>query len=429
MKALRISLILVVIAALVLPVTSIFGQEEVELQLTWWGSQNRHDRTIAVLDLYTAANPNVSFVYEFSNFADYWPLVTTKASGNALPDVMQHDYAFIQDWVASGQLLALDDFIADGTIDVSNVPPSLLEGGMVDGKVYGISLGVNSQSFIIDADAFAEAGIELPANDWTWADFEAIVMQLHDELGIWGFGTLLADEALWKSLYLGHGEWAFSDDNTSIGYENDQYYIDYLNMLLRLQDAGAIPTIEEEVELDEAGPEGSPMVTGESAMQYQWSNQVIAVTNAAGEGRNLILHPLPRPVGGVSQNYLKPSMFFSIPASSDNPEAAAQFISFFTNSLEANEVLSAERGVPISSVVREHLKPLVDPVTQLTFDFLSTVEADASAVPPPDPVGWPEIRDNVFDPLFIEPVRYGELSPEEGMQLLRDEANAILSAN
>jgi multiple sugar transport system substrate-binding protein len=331
--------------------------------------------------------------------------------------------------VNSGQLMTLDEFIADGTIDLSNVPEGLVAPGMVNGQTYAVSLGVNSQAIIIDTDAFEAAGIELPPTNWTWTQFEEIVMQLHEELGIWGFGSLLADEALWKSLYIGHGGWAFSEDNKSIGYEDDQPYIDYLNMILRLQEAGAIPLVEDEIELDALGPEGSPLVTGDSVMQYQWSNQVIAVTNAAGEGRNFQLWPLPRPEGGQSQNYLKPSMFFAIPAGSEHPEEAAKFISFFTNSMEANEILLAERGVPISSAVREHLQPLVDPVTQMTFDFLTLIESDSSPVPPPDPAGWPEIRDNVFDPLFIEPVRFGELSPEEGMQLLRDEANLILSQN
>lgn len=429
MRTIKFSLIVLVIAALLLPSVSVMGQDKIELQMTWWGSQTRHDKTIAVVEMYEAENPNVDIVYEFSNFGDYWPLVTTKASGNALPDIMQHDYAFIQDWVNSDQLLPLDDFIADGTIDLSNVPEGLVAPGVVNGETYGISLGVNSQAFIIDVAAFEAAGIELPPTDWTWTQFEETVMQLHEKLGIWGFGSLLADEALWKSLYIGNGGWVFSEDNTAIGYEDDQPYIDYLNMILRLQEAGAIPSVEDEVELDALGPEGSPLVTGDSAMQYQWSNQVIAVTNAAGPERSFQLWPLPRPEGGQPQNYLKPSMFFTIPASSEHPEEAAKFINFFINSLAANEILSAERGVPISTVVREHLQPMVDPVTQLTFDFLTLVEADSSPVPPPDPAGWPEIRDNVFDPLFIEPVRYGELSPEDGMQILRDEANLILGQN
>jgi multiple sugar transport system substrate-binding protein len=430
MRSIKLFLVLLLLVALVLPSTSLFGQEEeIELQMTWWGSQTRHDKTIEVIEMFEAEHPNIHIVYEFANFNDYWTLLNTKASSDALPDIMQHDYAFLQDWVARDLLMPLDPFIESGAINTADIPEGLLAPGIINGQNYALSLGVNSQSIIIDTDAFAEAGIELPSADWTWTEFEETVMALHESLGKWGFGSLLTDEAMWKSLQIGHGGWAFNEEGTAIGYEDDQPTIDYLDMILRLQDAEAIPTIADEVELENAGPEASPIVTGDSAMQYQWSNQVIAVTNAAGEGRNFKLWHLPRPDGGVSQNYLKPSMFFTIPATSEHPEEAAMFIDFFTNSMEANEILAAERGVPVSTVVRDHLLPLVTPVMQETFDFLSRVEADSSPVPPPDPVGWAEIRDNVYDPLVIEPVRYGELEPAEALQLLREEANRILAQN
>src|SRR5690554_6213016 len=423
MKSLRYSLVLILVAVLALPVAVTQGQGTIELQLTWWGSQTRHDKTIEVIELFEAEHPDIDIIYEFSNFTDYWTLLSTKAASDSLPDVMQHDYAYLAEWALRGQLMPLDDFIADGTIDVSNIAQSIIDSGKIDGQTYGLSLGSNSQAFILDVDAFAAAGLDLPSPDWTWQEFEETVLKLHEELGIWGFGTLLDDEALWKSLQIGHDRWAFSEDGTSLGYEDDQAMIDHLSMILRLQDAGAIPTIEEEIEYDTTGPEGSPLVLGKSAIQYQWSNQVLAVANAAGPDRNFKLWHLPRPEGGQPSNYVKPSMFFSIPASAEHPQEAAMFIDFFTNSMEANEILAAERGVPMSAPVREHLLPDLDPVMAETFDFLVRVEADSSPVPPPDPPGYADLRLNVYGPQFVDVVRFEEMTPEEAVQFFREEAN------
>jgi multiple sugar transport system substrate-binding protein len=66
---------------------------------------------------------------------------------------------------------------------------------------------------------------------------------------------------------------------------------------------------------------------------------------------------------------------------------------------------------------------------QETFDFLVRVEADSSPVPPPDPPGYADLRLNVYGPQFVEPVQYGEMTPEEGVQFFREEANRILSQN
>src|SRR5690606_41507953 len=115
------------------------------------------------------------------------------------------------------------------------------------------------------------------------------------------------------------------DDGTAIGYEDDQPLIDFYDMIVRLQNEGAIANREEVLQMTGAGPEQGPVVTGAAASAYQWSNQVIAVYTAAGEDRDLVLHPLPRPEGGQSENYMKPSMYFSVTASCPHPEEAAKF--------------------------------------------------------------------------------------------------------
>jgi len=430
MKSGKALIILVLLVALLAPATAAYGkQEKVELHITWWGSQTRHDKTIAAIELFETQNPNIDVIYEFSGWGDYWTLMTTKASGDNLPDVMQHDYAFMYEWYSRDLLMPLDEFIADGTINLADVPPALLESGQIDGKQYGISLGTNSQAMMLDLDAFEKAGVELPSPQWTWTEFEETCLKLHEALDIWCFGGTLEDEALWKSLYLGYGEWVFAEDNKSLGYDSDEHIVEFLNMILRLMDKGALPTEAEWAEYEDQGPENNPIVTGKAAMAYHWSNQVVAVANAAGEGRHFKLWHLPRPEGGQPENYVKPSMFFAIPASAKHPKEAAMLIDFFTNSLEANEILAAERGVPISTVVWEHLYESADPVQQEIFDFLARVTEDSSPVPPPDPAGWAEIRDNLYEPLFIDPVLYGEISPEEGAAAFREEANLVLSRN
>lgn len=420
-----------VIAALLLALggASLAQDAPVELRMVWWGSQNRHDRTIQVIEMYEAANPNVDIVYEFANFNDYWTLVNTQAAGGDLACIMQQDYAYLAEWGGRGLLQPLDPFVESGVIDLSNVDDTFVAGGRVDGQLYGLSLGANSQAIILDVDKFEEAGIELPDPQWTWADFEETARALHEALGIYAYGSpSLGDDQIWTSLMLANGVNPFNEENTGFGYDDDQALIDHFNMLVELQNEGVIMSLEE-ISQGAEGPENSPIVTGDAAMQYQWSNQVVAITTAAGEDRHFRLWHLPRPEGGQPANYLKPSMFFSIPSNCENAEEAAKFINFFTNDLEANEVLFAERGVPISSAVREHLQPMLDTTGQETFDFLERVGADSSPIFPPNPPGYNDIRNNVWLPLFHDPVLYGQMSVEEGVAAFRSEAEAILSMN
>ena len=123
-------------------------------------------------------------------------------------------------------------------------------------------------------------------------------MDIHTKLGINGGGANLDDIQMWKSLYLGYGQWGFSTDGKALGYTDDQKFVDYLKMLMRLQDAGAITSQQDEIASFRAGNvEALPIVTGKAAMQYLWSNQLVAAWTAAGDDRHFKLDHAAAPEG------------------------------------------------------------------------------------------------------------------------------------
>jgi multiple sugar transport system substrate-binding protein len=403
----------------------------VELRIAWWGSQDRHNRTIKAIELFQKKHPHVKVSYEFAGWQDYWTKMTTQAAGRSLPDVMQQDYAYITEWSSRGLLAPLDDAAKSGVLDLRDVSEDLLKAGQVGGKLLGVSLGTNAQCWVLDLDAFKKAGLELPPPSWTWADFEKVTMALREKLGIWGMGSGIWENQIWGSLYLSAGQWRYSADGSRIGYPDDKPLVDYLQMLLRLQKANALIPRAEEVatyNTQTKGIEVSPIVPGKAAMAYMWSNQIVAVWKAAGgDARNFRMVPLPRIPGGKPANYYKASMFWSVTSHSKHPREAAMFVDFFTNSPEANDVLFAERGVPIAGKIRQALQPKLGKSQAEMFAYLDRLGKDVQPIPPPDPPGHTEIVKNVFDPQVMDPVAYERLSPEKGAALLRQEANAILA--
>jgi multiple sugar transport system substrate-binding protein len=341
---------------------------------------------------------------------------------------MQQDYATITQWNANNLLVPLDDYVASGAINLSDVPKNSIDGGRLNGKLIAVNLGNNSQSFVLDVAAFEKAGVPLPAQNWTWDDLESTAMALKSTLGIYGVGASLSDIQLWKSLYLGYGQWAFSTDGKALGYTDDQRYVDYLKMVQRLQDAGAAPSQQEDIaQYRTTGVEATPIVSGKAAMQYMWSNQVVAAWTAAGADRKFKLNPLPRPKGGQSENYLKPSQFISITSHSKHPKEAAMFIDFITNDLDANKILLGERGVPISPKVSAAIKPLLTPAQIETINYLGIIEKDSSPLPPPDPAVQTKLNDNVFLPQLVDPVLLKQTSPEDAVGRFRKDATAMLA--
>jgi multiple sugar transport system substrate-binding protein len=406
------------------------AQDSVDLRFIWWGGQLRADITRQVIDLFVAAHPEVNFTYEFLSFNDYWLLLPAQAAGGGLPDIMQHGSPTLVEWAANGLLHPLDEFVESGVIDFTNIPAALQTQGAVDGQIYGLSAGTNANGFVVDLDAFESAGIEVPADTWTWEDFESVVLQLHESLGIWGFGMYLHHIDLWRAIYSGHTMDLYAPDGQSLAYTDDQPLIDHMNMILRLQEAGAIPTQAEETEVEGLGPESQLIVTSQCAIDWlAGSNQLVALWTAAGEDRHFKILPVPRPVGGRQGLSIRPSQFESVTAASANPEYAAMFLNFFINDVEANRILNAERGVPINTEVLAALQADATPPQAAVYDYLARLGQDSTPYSTvPDPLGVEDIRTNVYYPEFTDPIRYGVITPEEGVVTLRERANEILAA-
>lgn len=408
---------------------SLDGENRIRLSMAWWGTKRRHDRTIKVIELFERQHPGISISHEFFFWKEYWTTMENKAIEGRLPDIMQQDYARLNQWVKKGWIVPLDAFVASGILDFRHVLDASISAGRINGALYGVSAGTNAQTIVLDADAFKQAGINLPPAQWSWQDFEQLAIEIHEKTGAWGMGErLISPPLLWQAYLLGHGQWSYAKNGEGVGYTDD-LLVDYLKMLLRLQKSGAIPHRAESPYLfsePEDDVEKRPLVSGKAAMDYMWSNQIVAAWDAAGEGRHFKMMPLPRPRGGNPSCYLKPSMFFSLTPGTRHPREAAMLIDFFTNSLEANEILMADRGVPISFVIRENLLLLLSPAQFEMFVYLSQIEYDNSPTPPPNPPAHGDIVGREYYADFINPVLLGKISPEIAVKNFREKVNTRL---
>lgn len=422
-----VSGILVLLMCLTVFSTILPAQEKISLRVAWWGSQDRHNRTLKAIELFEKKYPNIKIYPEYTAWNDYWTKLNTQAAGKNLPDVIQHDYAYLSEWATRGLVLPLDEYISKGVIDLSSVAENQISPGKIGGKVYGINLGTNSLGMLYDPELFKKAGIPFPKVGWTWNDFREIATRLKNKLGIYGAEAITkADAQVFKVWLMSHGYWLYSEDGKSIGYKDDKLFVDWFNLLLDLQSKGAIPSIETDIARGTLGVEDMFIVTQKSAMGLLWSNQIVAVSKAAKE-RPLRFALMPRaPIPNAKPaNYLKASQFFSVTSQSKHPKEAAMFIDFFTNSLEANKVLLAERGVPISSKIQKSLLPFLGSSQREMFNFVSLAEKNSLPIPPPDPPGATDVVNNVWNPI-VEQILYGIITPDKAAVEFRDKVTKIL---
>ncbi|MCX7845620.1 MAG: extracellular solute-binding protein, partial [Dictyoglomaceae bacterium] len=173
-----IKLILLVFLLISIVISSSFSKEVITLRVSWWGSQDRHNRTLKVIELFQQKYPHIKIVPEYSGWGDYWTILTTQAAGRNLPDVIQHDYQFLAEWVKRGLLRSIDDLVAQNIIKVSDVPDAYVAPGRVEGKLFAINLGVNSFGIVYDPELLKKAGISSLKWNWTWEEFKNIAKQV-----------------------------------------------------------------------------------------------------------------------------------------------------------------------------------------------------------------------------------------------------------
>jgi len=173
-----------------------------------------------------------------------------------------------------------------------------------------------------------------------------------------------------------------------------------------------------------SGVEDDPVVKQEGVGIWQWSNQFVGLQQVAD--RPMAIHPMPGP--NVAEGlFLKPSMYFSVSENSEHKEAAAEFINFFVNDVEANKLILGDRGVPGSSVVKEALKEELSEAQVEVFEYIEWAEQNSSPMGAPDPAQAGEIIE-LLDSLS-EQMMYGEISPQDAAKDFRNQAESILSQN
>ncbi len=392
------------------------------LRLIFWGGQPRADRTYGVTDLFTTATGK-TVEGEFLAWNDYWPKLATQTAGGNAPDVIQMDYRYIVEYAKRNAIAPLDEFVG-AQLQLDGFDEDQLEGGKVDGKLYGISLGANSVAMMVNTTAFEEAGVELPTNDWTYDDLRTMG-EAFKAANIRGGMKLIGDgsysEPMLNNWIRQKGKELYTADGQLGPDEADM--TEWFALWNELREAGICVSADEQA-LDTGPLEATMLVSGKAALVPFNSNQLVALQALMQDKLDMVGYPrIAEGVGGG--HYRKPSMFFSVAGSSADKASAAEFINFFVSDPEAAKILDVERGIPCLPEIRDIVAPLLSEENQIALNFVSNLGDLLGPLPPPPPAAAGEIDLSLLRTVGQE-VGFGARSAEDGAAYFVSEARAIL---
>lgn len=393
------------------------GTDKVTLNLCWWGNQTRNDVTKKAVDLYMEQNPNVEIKVEFTDWSGYWDKLSAMAAGGNLPDIIQMDYSYLQQYQQSGQLADLSQFIDSGVIDTGKIADSVIESGSIDGTCYALSLGSNAPMMVYDKEIVEQAGVEIP-EQLTIEELYDIGQTIYEKTGVKtyydGGINMMQIVARTQGSHLFDELAAGTKTASEIHFAN----VDKFNNA----ESAISPDLLAEKNPDVV--ETKPIIDGTTWNDFSYSNQYISIVNTAGRDLGITMYPTTQDANEQPM-FLKPSQFFSIAETSQNKEEAAKFLNWFTNSVDCNNILMAERGIPVNSDVAEAIKPNVDENSQKVFDYIAEVSKIATPIDDPDPSGKGEVEAQAKT--IVEDLRYGDVDASAAADEFVTTAQKILS--
>lgn len=395
--------------------------QQASLRLSFWGGQDRANRTYAVADLFTEET-GTQIDGEFISWDDYWTRLATQVSGGGAPDIFQMDYRYIVEYASRGAIAPLDDFIGNA-LQLADFDEDQIEGGRVDGKLYGVSLGSNSAAMIYNATVFEEVGIAPPDLTTTYDDYRAMgeaFASANVRNGIKVLSDSSGSDVVFENWLRQRGSALYTSEGT-IAFD-EASLAEWFQLWAGLREAGVIVSAEDQA-LSTAAAEASMIITNKAATTPIHSNELVVYQGISPDQLGLAAYPLI--ADGAGGHYRKPSQFFSVSGTSQNAETAAAFISYFVNNPASAKLLGVERGVPCSQAARDAVVDELTPESRAALDFVQSLGDLVGPLPPSPPPAAGELSKAFGD--ISQEIAFGMRSPEDAAQSFIADAAAILA--
>jgi len=338
---------------------SAFAADQVDLRMSWWGGNGRHQVTLKAVEEFQKQHPNIKVKSEYTGWDGHLSRLTTQIAGGTEPDVMQTNWNWLPIFSKTGTGF-YDLNTVKGDLDLTQFDPKELQSTTVDGKLNGIPISVTARVFYFNDETWKKAGIAYPK---TWEELMAAGKIFESKLGKQYFPVVLEHQdtlALLRSYMV--QKYNIPEIDTTkkqFGYSKEQW-VEFFGMYKKLIDSHVMPDTKYYASFGKSNMyEMKPWIEGEWAGTYMWNSTINKYSDNLKPPAKLELGSYPMLPGATDAGlFFKPAQMFSISKTTKHPKEAAMLINFLLNEKAGVEALGLERGVPLSKAA----------VTQLTTD-------------------------------------------------------------
>ncbi|GAB7206729.1 hypothetical protein OS21_32240 [Dickeya oryzae] len=140
-----------------------FAADQVDLRMSWWGGNGRHQVTLKAIEEFQKKYPDIKVKAEYTGWDGHLSRLTTQIAGNTEPDVMQTNWNWLPIFSRTGDGFYDLNKVKD-VLDLSQFDAKELQATTVDGKLNGIPISVTARVFYYNTETWKKSGLTYPKN-------------------------------------------------------------------------------------------------------------------------------------------------------------------------------------------------------------------------------------------------------------------------
>jgi len=398
----------------------------VELRFSWWGASARHEATLKAIKAFEAKNPGVTIRGEYMGYDGYVGKLGTQLAGNTEPDIMQIDWAWIDQFSRTGD--GFYDLKQSKELQLDKFINGSWNTGMVRGKLQAVPVSYTARVFLWNKSTWDKAGLPLPK---TWDELFAAGKIFEKKLGKDYFPMdgqindtlLMAQTYMWQKT----GKPWIYPNMAKVAYTEAEA-LEWIRVYKRLVAEHVVPTLQYRNSAAGGHPETpteqlTEWATGKFAGDYTWDSTFKPRLSTPPKTTVFDVTDFVTMPGAKNSGMIgRPSMMLAVSKNSKNKEMAAKFVNWMLNTAEAAEILSTVRGVSMSVPYRDHLikNNLFTPV-----ELKAMKQIENSKIDVPSMLAEHNRMQSWVREVF-EKVMFGKVTEQEGAKMLVDDTNALL---
>lgn len=214
-------------------------EEGAVITFSGWGDEAEQQIYRDSIERFKSVCPSVTVNYTPIP-ADFQTKLKAQMAGGTAPDVFYVDDQLMTAFAPTGQLLPLDDLMAEAGVSRDDFIPSLMKIYIQDDNTYALPKDWGTLGLVYIPAAFEDAGIDEPTEDWTWEDMRNAANVIAEK-GTYAGYCMGADWARFMPFVTSNGGSFTTDDFTTATLDTPEV-IEAAQFIADMHEEGSLVT-------------------------------------------------------------------------------------------------------------------------------------------------------------------------------------------